>query len=165
MGKTLEASTTTGLERTTVHQQYNRKAFGVFFFGRLVPIVLTIKTPGNVYTPSVLMFGNRLHEHSPYVDLGVAEICCRQVFTFNVQHYLKCYLPNRIAPSGEILTPYTYNLCQWCGATIQDSNGHTVSTIMKREFRRNRYVWATDSALQDAAGPDEIFTFQREVTE
>ena len=163
MGKTLEPVTATGLGRTTVHQQYNGKAFGLYMFGRLVPFVLTVRRPGNQYEKVVVMFGAPAHTHSPYRDLGLKRVCCRQVFAFNVRHYVKCYLPNAVAKNGRILTPYTFNLCENCGATMTDDCGHFISMTKSREYRRNAYIWKAAKVLQDHQGADEIFTHQRGV--
>ena len=164
MSKMLDAVNSTALTRTTVHQQYNQRAFGLFMLGKLVPITLHIKTPGPAYKNAFLMFGENLHVDSPYKDLGIEQVCCKQVYNFNINHYVKHYLPSAIGEDGHITTPYTFNHCNVCGASIQDSNGHSISFIMKREYRKNKFIWATDEALQDDAGEDHIFIYQNEVT-
>lgn len=162
MNELLEGTPSRGFSRTTVHQQYNRKAFGLFMFGRLMPIVLNIKRPGNLYIKGVLIFGDNPHHHSPYKDLGLAEVCCENVFAFNVRHYIKCFLPQVIDSNGDPQIPYTYNLCQVCGASIVDSNGHSISSIMKREFRRNAYIWRPNKVLQEPSSrTTPLQTYQR----
>lgn len=162
MGLTLDPVTATDLSRTTVHQQYNQKAFGLFLFGRLVPIVVTVRRPGNVYEKSVIMFGPVSHKYSPYKDLGFQNICCQQAFLFNIRHYVKCYLPGSV--EGSESGPFTFNLCQKCGASVIDDCGRLISMLKSRKYRRNAFIWKASKVLQDQAGQDEIFTYQRGVT-
>lgn len=166
MGKTLEPVTATDLSRTTVHQQYNQKAFGLFLFGRLVPIVVNVKRPGNVYQKSVVMFGPAAHKHSPYKDLGYQNVCCQQAFLFNIRHYVKCYLPGHVNDCGDQDPegPYTFNLCKICGASVVDDCGRFISLMKSRKYRRNVFIWKAPKVLQDATGGGEIFTYQRGVT-
>lgn len=158
MHKTLEPVTATDLSRTTVHQQYNQKAFGLFLFGRLVPITVNVKRPGNQYEHVVLMFGPVAHKKSPYSDFGVMQKCCRNVFAFNIRHYVKCYL------NGGDTGPYTFNECKACGASIVDDCGRAITMLNTRKYRRNAFIWKAPKVLQDAEGKDEFFTYQRGVT-
>ena len=162
MGQTLEPVTATDLSRTTVHQQYNQKAFGLFLFGRLVPIVVTVRRPGNTYERGVVIFGPVAHKQSPYHDLGLKNVCCQQAFLFNIRHYVKCYIPAGVVPEED--TPYMMNLCKVCGATVVDDCGRLISMLKSRSYRANAFIWKAPKVLQDAAGKDEIFTYQRGVT-
>lgn len=162
MGKMLEPVTATNLSRTTVHQQYNQKAFGLFLFGRLVPIVVTVKRPDNIYEKAVVMFGPVAHKQSPYKDLGFKNVCCQQAFLFNIRHYVRCYLPGSVEGSDD--GPYTMNLCKICGASVVDDCGRLISMLKSRKYRRNAFIWKASKVLQDQAGQDEIFTYQRGVT-
>lgn len=149
----LKAETTTALKRMTVHGQYNRRAFGFHLLTNIVPIVLCVRQPGPHYKRSILIFGQKRRNRSPYEDFGIIETCCRKVYTFNIRHYVKCYLN---APNPE---PFTFNLCQVCGATVTDQNGHTIQSIVKRSFRPDKFVWSAPKALQSDTGSSPAFNF------
>lgn len=156
MGKVvLDAGTTSALDRITVHSQYNNWAFGFTLLNNLVPIVINIRKPGPHYQRAILVFGEKKRERSPYEDFGIVEKCCRKVYTFNIRHYIKCYLN---APNPE---PYTFNLCQVCGASIVDDNGHTIQNTVTRSYRPDKFVWKAQDALQDEAGASQIFNHHK----
>lgn len=148
----LEAQTTTALERITVHGQYNNQALGFFLLNNLVPITVNVRLPGPSYKQVIVVFGPKNHKYSPYADLGLMEKCCKKVYTFNIRHYVKCYLN---APNPE---PFTYNLCQVCGASVTDDKGHTIQSIVKRSYRADKFVWRAKDALQAATGKEPVFT-------
>jgi hypothetical protein len=156
MSGVLEAATTTGLTRTTVHAQYNRKGLGVVMLNNLIPIVLHVTKPGRKAEPKILLFGGVNHATSPYQDLGTRNVCCRKVITFNVQHYVKCYLTDDHTDDG----PYTFNYCQKCGATLTDACNHLVQTNQSRKYNVDKFIYKADSVLQ-SDGPDPLFNFQR----
>ena len=148
----IDSATTTPMSRTTVHNQFDGRAFGFRMLTRTVPIVLNILGPGNTCKSGVLVFGGKAHECVPYTDLGNMEKCCRRVYTFNVKHYLKCF----IGTSGT----YTWNQCTVCGASIKDGTGkHAVQQLAKLSYRGNRYIYRADKTLQPCSNK-EMFTYQ-----
>lgn len=153
-GVLLEANSSTPLTRTTVHNQFDGRAFGFRMLARVVPIVLNIKAPGGSITKAVLVFGAKVQSHVPYYDLGKVDLCCRKVYTFNIKHYLKCFVPHN--PNGA----YTWNQCQICNASIVDDTGkHSVQQMSRRLYRKNRYIYRSNKTLQ-SGGNTEIFTPQ-----
>lgn len=157
MGVVLQSSTTSAMTRITVHGQYNHKAFGFFLLNNLIPIVLNVRRPGPHYERVVLMFGPRLQAHTPYEDLGMVERECRKVFAFNIRHYVKCYLPSTAGSDGQPTMPFTYNLCQACGASVVDGRGQLLQRILKRSYRADKYVWRANNSLQNTAGSQPVF--------
>lgn len=150
----LDAATSASLERTTVHQQFNGEALGMMVLNHLVPICLNVPRIGGGYVTRVLVWKKLTQKHIPYRDLGEVEVCCKKVIGFNIRHYLKCYLN---APNPE---PYTYNLCQICNASVQDSSGHTIGKIASRKYRRDRYIYRPCESIQDETGGDGPFAYQ-----
>lgn len=156
MGQMLDATTTTDLTRTTVHAQYNRRAFGVVIFNSLIPIVLHVPKPGRCAEPKILVFGGKHHDKSPYKDYGVRRKCCRKVLLFNMIHFQKCYLTDDESEGA----PYTFNCCRKCGATLTDACGHLVQFNQVREYRVNKYIFKASTVLQED-GQGSIFNFQK----
>lgn len=147
----IEASSSTPMTRTTAHNQFDGRVFGMRVLTRTVPIVLNMKQPGNILK-GILLFGPATSRNVLYKDLGKVEKCCRQVYTFNIRHYTKCYL------DSESEEPYTWNECKKCNVSIQDGK-HTVSKMTKRSYRRNRYIYRADKTLQGCTN-EEMFTPQ-----
>lgn len=149
----LEAASSTPLERTTVHNQFDNRAFGFRMLTKTVPITLYITPPGG-YKKVVLVFGQKVQSHVPYKDLGLVDLCCRKVYTFNIKHYIKCFVPNN--PNGA----YTWNKCSICGASITDGTGkHSVQQMSRRKYRKNRYIYRSNKTIQSAKN-QEVFTPQ-----
>lgn len=149
----LDSATATPLERTTVHNQFDGKAFGFRMLAKTVPIVLHVRVPGGSLKRAVLVFGANTQSHVPYKDLGEVDICCRKVYTFNIRHYIQCFVP-----SGN--GSYTWNQCRVCGAAIVDDTGkHSFQQMSKRKFRRNRYIYRAAKTLQ-SGNNTEMFTPQ-----
>lgn len=146
----LDATTTTGLERITVHGQYNYRAFGFRLLNNLVPIVLNVREPGPVIRPVILVFGPKTRDRSPYKDFGLRDKVTKRVLAFNIRHYMKCYLNT---PNPE---PYTFNQCKVCGASIKDQVGNVLQSVTKRSYRPDKYVWRPTKHLQ-SEGNNEIF--------
>jgi hypothetical protein len=154
MSGVLDATTSTALDRTTVHAQYNGRALGVVMMDNLIPIVLHVTKPGRKAYPAVLTFGGKHHKHSPYEDYGVRRKCCRQVILFNAFHYTKCYLDG--GDSG----PYTYNNCRKCHATLKDACGHIVQVNKVRSYNVNKFVFKASAVLQND-GNGQLLEYQR----
>lgn len=148
-GVLLGAQNNTGFSRTTVHQQYNGEALGFFMLNHLVPIVLNVRQPGGTYKKVILVWRKLTQKYIPYSDMGIIEKCCRRVFLFNIRHYLKCYLPTAIDLNGDPTEPFTYNLCQKCGASVVDGHGHTLQYITRRSYRGDSYIYRTSNRLQN----------------
>ena len=155
-GGVLESATTTALNRTTVHAQYNGKALGVVMLNNLIPIVLTVAVPGAPAKKAVLLFGDVAHKYSPYKDYGVREKCCRRVLLFNVQHYLKCYLTDDHSDDG----PYTYDCCRKCGAVLKDGCKHLIQVNAKRSYNVDKFIYRAPAVLQ-STGNNELFKYQK----
>lgn len=150
MGGVLQSTTTNALTRITVHSQYNKRALGFFLLNNLVPITLNIRKPGGHYKRVILMFDPVLQDSSPYEDFGFVDRECRKIFTFNIRHYVQCFLPSG---SGA----FTYNLCQICGASVKDDLGQVLQQISRRRYRPDKYVWRADNSLQDRRGSEPVF--------
>lgn len=151
---TLEAVNSTALRRTTVHHQFNGRAFGVPILDKLAPIVLNIRIPGYQFQRSVLMFDKVTRKDIPYEDLGELQKCCIKVYAFNIRHYLKCYI------NGGDTGPYTFNECKRCGVGITDDSGHAISQKNHRKYRRDRFIYQSCGVLQEDTGSGEIFDYQ-----
>ena len=154
----LEPTTSTVMTRTTVHRQYNGKAFGFYMLNNMVPIVLNIRKPGKVHYRAVLVYGRKTRNKSPYSDLGLMTKECQRVFLFNVRHYVKCYLPAQMGSDGNPTQPYTYNLCQYCGASVKDDNNRLLQQIATLSYRVDSYLWKAKGVLQSPTGPGQLFT-------
>lgn len=156
----LPADRTTSLARNTVHEQYEGKALGFYMLNNLVPIVLNVRQPGGTHIKGVLLWDRVAQKHIPYSDLGLMEKDCQKVYTFNIRHYIKCFLPKKVGSDNAPTEPYTYNLCQRCGVAIADGNGVLVKKISKRSYRRNAYIYQPQRTLQDDTGTDNIVSYQ-----
>lgn len=154
MGGVLQSTTSTALKRTTVHAQYNGKALGVVMLNNLVPIVLNVVVPGGYIKKSVLVFGKKAHNESPYEDFGVRRKCCRQVLLFNVLHYTKHYL------TSDMEGPYTFNCCRQCGVSLKAACDHLVQFTRRREYSVDKYIYRASRVLQ-SPGSSELFTYRR----
>lgn len=159
----LEAETTTGLVRNTVHQQYNGRALGFYMLNHLVPIILNIRRPGGTTYRGLLLWGDKTQKYVPFRDLGWVEKKCIKVYTFNVRHYITCYLPSQIGSDDQPTIPYTYNLCNYCGARVVDDGGQIIRQIVQRGYRKDMYVYMSTGALQNEEGPDTLISYQDRV--
>lgn len=150
----LDAATSAPMTRTTVHNQFDGRAFGFRMLTKIVPIILNIKLPGGDIEHAVLVFGPKVQSHIPYKDLGKVDLCCRKVYTFNIKHYIKCFVPNNVNGA------YTWNKCTVCGASIVDDTGkHSIQQMSRRKYRKNRYIYRAGKTLQSGSNV-EIFTPQ-----
>lgn len=156
----LDSATSMSMERTTVHQQFNGLAFGIMVIGKTIPIILHLRQPGGHYLRSVLVFGPKYRKRIPYKDLGEVEKCCKRVYTFNIRHFMKCYLPSATGSDGQPTEPYKWNNCQKCGVVITDDSNHTIGQLAKRKYRANRYIYRATNTLQDDTGAADLFTHQ-----
>lgn len=150
----LEAVSSIPLKRNTVHEALDGKVFGVPFFNKVIPIRITYMIPGETLIHAVITYDKLTRKNLPYKDLGEMEKCCRKVYTFNIRHYLKCYL------TGDTDGPYTFNLCQKCGIGIKDDKGHTMAQITSSKYRRDRYVYESGRVLQNKTGLNDMFDYQ-----
>lgn len=153
----LEAVSSLPLRRDTVHEVLDGRVFGVPFFNKVIPIQITIKNPGETLVKAVISYDKVTQVNLPYEDLGEMEKCCKKVYTFNIRHYLKCYL------TGDTDGPYTFNLCQKCGVGITDDRGHTMQQTTKRSYRRDRYIYESSKVLQDESGNKDLFNYENRV--
>lgn len=156
MGVVLQSETTNALTRITVHGQYNHRAFGFFLLNNLIPIVLNVRKPGGHYRRSILMYTPVTRRNAPYEDYGMITTECAKVLTFNIRHYVKCYLYD--SANGMPTGAFTYNQCFICGASVKDSNGRLLQQISRRSYRPDKYVWRPNSSLQNKTGEQPIFT-------
>lgn len=160
MKGTLEASTTTALVRNTVHEQYEGRALGVYVLNQLCPIILNVRQPGGSHKQVILLWGDKTQKWIPFSDLGWVDKNCIKVYTFNIRHYITCYLPSQVGSDSQPTLPYTYNLCQVCGAAISDDYGRLVHQIINRRYRANMYVYMPTEALQEDTGTGQLFDYQ-----
>lgn len=161
---TLEAETTTNLFRNTVHQQYNGgRALGFYMLNHLVPIILNIRQPGGTNKRGLLVFGDKTQKFIPFHDLGWVDKNCVRVYTFNIRHYITCYLPAQVGSNNQPTEPYTFNLCNYCNARVADDNGELIRQIAKRGYRRDMYIYQPVGSLQEDSGPEEMFNYQDRV--
>lgn len=160
----LEAETTTGLYRNTVHQQFNGGgALGFYMLNHLVPISLNIRQPGGKSKKAILVFGDKTQKFVPFKDLGWVDVNCIRVYNFNIRHYVTCYLPAQVGSDNQPTEPYTFNLCNYCNARVADDKGEIIRQIVKRSYRADKYIYQPTGALQEDSGPEEMFNYQDRV--
>lgn len=160
----LEAQTTTGLYRNTVHQQFNGgRALGFYMLNHLVPIALNVRQPGGTNKKAILVFGDKTQKFVPFKDLGWVDVNCIKVYTFNIRHYVTCYLPRQVGSDNQPTEPYTFNLCNYCNARVADDNGEIIRQIVKRGYRADMYIYQPTGSLQNDEGPDDMFNYQDRV--
>lgn len=154
----LGSETTTRLERTTVHTKYEGRAFGMYILSRHIPFSFNVRVPGQRTIKAIIVFGKSAHIKPMHKDYGVIEKKYQRVYTFNIRHYLTCYLPNVMGNNGEITTPFTYNLCIHCGAQLRDGADRLVSEMIHRLYRPDKYIWQPKKTLQDRNGAESVFS-------
>lgn len=154
----LTGETTTRLERTTVHTKYEGRAFGMYILSRHIPFRFNVRVPGNRIVQGIIVFGKTAHVKPMHEDYGVIEKKYQRVYTFNIRHYLTCYLPNTMGSNGEITQPFTYNLCTHCGASLTDDANRLVGEMIHRQYRPDKYIWQPKQTLQDTNGAEPVFS-------
>lgn len=164
-GVVLGATTSTDLGRTTVHEQYtkDRKAVGLFVANMIVPISFRFTERSGIVRNGIIVIGKKAHKESPYKDYGVRKKCCKKVIKFNINHYIKCYLPTAVGSDGTVRTPFTFNRCQKCNEKIVDDCGHIVQMVTHREYNVNKFIFRTSKVVQACDGPANIFNHQTQV--
>lgn len=147
----LPATESTELTYTTVHEQFSvgQKVIGFWFLGAIVPIVFQVNNDKGGVSDVILTLGDPKHEYVPYDDFGVDREECLNILTFNIDHYYKCYLPNRVNLSGRIATPYTLNRCKVCNVSLVDCKGDILRAMTSRKYRVNRFIRKAHQSLQD----------------
>lgn len=153
----LTGETTTGLQRTTVHTKYEGRAFGMYVLGRHIPFSFNVRVPGRRSVKAIIVFGKSAHIKPMHSDYGVVEKKYQRVYTFNIRHYLQCYLPNVMGSDGQLTTPFTYNECEFCQASIHDAD-QLLAEMIHRTYRPDKYIWQAKDTLQDAAGDEPVFS-------
>ena len=130
------------LTRINSKKQFNyAKVLSVNIMGRQVPIVCNVRlsSQGGKRGP-VFYGGTPAHKCFLYEDVQHS-VCCRKVIKFNIDHYIKCYLPGRLGTNDAITTPYTFNHCRKCDVSVEDKCGKTLGFSNTRYWRNGILIY------------------------
>lgn len=131
------ADNTTCMRQMNSKEQFNyASVLGINIMGNTVPVIYNVlNMPGIVFYN-----GSRKHRYFRYDDNRYSA-CCRLVMKFNIDHYTKCYLPGRLGTNDAITTPYEFNHCKKCNATVTDKCGNMLAISRTRHWTNSNVVW------------------------
>lgn len=140
------------LSRINSKKQFNyANILSVNIMGRRVPIVCQIRLTPRL-TKRVIINSGAPIKHKCFVyDEVYHKACCRKVIRFNINHYMKCYLPGRLGTNGAITTPYILNHCKKCNVSIVDKCGRSVSFQKSRFWFNGTLIWKAPKVIQMCA--------------